>query len=258
MLSFYQHKKFGAVAAVFSAAVCMFSVGAHAEFQISTYNGYSYSLDTDFDITQPGGGGTDMTLHDVESDGKSFSFHGGPPYYGGRVIYWIPSVANLGFAVDYTHAKIAPDLNQAVTVSGTRDGGAVSGQETLNQTVSKFEFTDGLNLLTFNALYRLSQYKTFVPYVGAGVGLSIPHVEFRRANSNVQTFEYQIAGVAAQVLAGVEWRIWRNISAFGEYKLSYAQVDGDLAGGGSLETDIWTNHFIFGVSYRFGDLNGSR
>jgi hypothetical protein len=25
-----------------------------------------------------------------------------------------------------------------------------------------------------------------------------------------------------------------------------------LKGGGTLETDIWTNHFILGVSYSFG------
>jgi len=23
-------------------------------------------------------------------------------------------------------------------------------------------------------------------------------------------------------------------------------------GGGTLETDVWTNHFILGLSYRFG------
>ena len=26
----------------------------------------------------------------------------------------------------------------------------------------------------------------------------------------------------------------------------------DLKGGGSLETDIWTNHLVLGLSYRFG------
>jgi hypothetical protein len=28
--------------------------------------------------------------------------------------------------------------------------------------------------------------------------------------------------------------------------------DADLLDGGSLQTDVWTNHVIFGVSYHFG------
>jgi hypothetical protein len=39
---------------------------------------------------------------------------------------------------------------------------------------------------------------------------------------------------------------------FGDYKLSFATNDAGLKGGGSLETDIWTNHVTFGVSYHFG------
>jgi lipid A oxidase len=39
---------------------------------------------------------------------------------------------------------------------------------------------------------------------------------------------------------------------FGDYKLSFSSNDADLKGGGTLETDIWTNHFILGLSYSFG------
>lgn len=226
---------------------------AQAELQFSTYFGYTHSLDSDFDIVQPGSGGTNMTLHDVESDGESFSYKGGPPFYGFRGTYWLDSTPNWGFAIDYNHIKIYPDLNQTVTVSGVRNGVPVSGQQPLNNTVQKLEFTDGLNLLTFNALYRHENEGTFIPYAGAGVGLSIPHVEFQRsASQGPRTYEYQVTGVALQALAGLEWRVWDNISLFGEYKISYADVDADLDGGGSLETEIWTNHFIFGMTYRFG------
>jgi hypothetical protein len=43
-----------------------------------------------------------------------------------------------------------------------------------------------------------------------------------------------------------------RFSVFGDYKLSFATNDAGLKGGGSLETDIWTNHVTFGVSYHFG------
>ena len=39
---------------------------------------------------------------------------------------------------------------------------------------------------------------------------------------------------------------------FGDYKLSFATNEADLVGGGSLETDVWTNHVTFGVAYHFG------
>ena len=53
-------------------------------------------------------------------------------------------------------------------------------------------------------------------------------------------------------LVGIEYRFGPHVSAFADYKLSFAINDTDLKGGGSLDTDIWTNHIIFGLSYRFG------
>jgi hypothetical protein len=47
-------------------------------------------------------------------------------------------------------------------------------------------------------------------------------------------------------------RITSRVSAFGDYKLSFSSNDTDVNGGGTLETDVWTNHFILGLSYRFG------
>jgi hypothetical protein len=44
----------------------------------------------------------------------------------------------------------------------------------------------------------------------------------------------------------------KRLSVFGDYKLSFATNDTELKGGGSLDTDVWTNHFIFAPSYRFG------
>jgi hypothetical protein len=41
------------------------------------------------------------------------------------------------------------------------------------------------------------------------------------------------------------WRLWR-------LKLSFSSNDADLKGGGTLETDIWTNQLILGLSYSFG------
>jgi lipid A oxidase len=84
--------------------------------------------------------------------------------------------------------------------------------------------------------------------------LRLPAREFRRAPGppNPRTFEYQFDGVAAEGLVGLEYAFGSHVSVFGEYKLSYSTNEAELDGGGSLDTNIWTNHAIVGLSYRFG------
>ena len=238
--------------AVLAVAGLMLGLGvpsATAEFQFGIYGGWSESLDSDVDLVQPNG--TNMTLNDVDWDGHSFDFEGGPPYYGLRLIYWKENKPAWGVMLDYNHAKVKPELTQTVTVSGTRDGAAVAGAQPLNQTVSLLEFTDGLNFLTLNLMHRM-QRDGVTPYGGLGIGLSIPNVEFSRSNTLVETNEFQITGVAFQALVGLEMNVSDRVSAFGEYKFNYSMNEADLQGGGTLETDIVTNSLLFGLSYRFG------
>jgi lipid A oxidase len=103
------------------------------------------------------------------------------------------------------------------------------------------EFTDGLNQIFAGAMYRW-QHDRWTPHVGFGVGASVPHVEVRRAGSEARTFDYQLTGIAVEGLIGVEYHLTRRLAAFGDYKLSFSNNDTDLKGGGTLETDIWTNH----------------
>ena len=205
------------------AALQMASADARAEIQLSVYGGGSQSFDSDVDVKQ---GGTSTTYKDVSWDAENFKM---PPHWGVRGTWWFDSWPNWGVALDYTHSKVKADPRPA-------------GFDTL-------EFTDGLNIVTANAMYRYPTETRFTPYGGLGVGLSIPHVEVTTANSH--TFEYQVAGVAAQGILGVDVLVWKGLSVFGEYKLSYTRNDADLNGGGSLETNIWTNHFNLGIAYRF-------
>jgi hypothetical protein len=73
---------------------------------------------------------------------------------------------------------------------------------------------------------------------------------------NPRTFDYQFDGatVGGPRRGGIPLR--PAVSVFGDYKLSFATNDADLLGGGSLETDVWTNHVTFGVSYHFGARAG--
>jgi lipid A oxidase len=235
----------GAFAAIGLLALGLGSNPAFAEFQIGVYGGFSESLDSDVSLVQPG---TNLTLYDVPWDGKSFA---SPPYWGVRGIYWFDSSPSWGLMVDYNHAKIYADLGATVNVSGTRDGEAINSKERVGDTFDILEFTDGLNEIYLGGMYRW-QRERWTPYVGLGVGLSFPHVEVRRTRISVRTFEYQVTGVAVEGLVGVEYCITPRVSAFGDYKLSFSSNDADLKGGGTLETDVWTNHFMLGLSLRFG------
>ena len=219
---------------------------AAAEFQIGVYGGWNESFDSDVHVTQPGG--TNLEFGDISWDGVSFE---SPPYYGIRGTYWFNSSPNWGLMLDYTHAKVEAEASETVAVNGTLSGEPFNGTVKTGSFFDILEFTDGLNLLLLNGVYRWP-HEHWVPYVGLGAGISVPHVEYRRFDQTLRTFEYQLAGVAVQALVGAEYKFNERFSAFGEYKISFSQNDADLDGGGTLETDICTNHFILGLSYRFG------
>lgn len=163
-----------------------------------------------------------------------------PIYWGARLIYWPESVSDWGFGLDYTHAKAYADL-------------VGSGIE---HTYSVLEFTDGLNLLSANAFRKWDFDSGLRTYVGAGVGLSIPHVEVTTLPGSIagstKTFEYQVAGGVVQALAGVSYEFADNWRLFGEYKLSYtwnnaALTDSDF----TFQTNLVSHHVLAGLSYSF-------
>ena len=161
-------------------------------------------------------------------EGASFSL---PPYYGARATWWLDSMPELGIALDFTHSKV---------VATPLPGGFTT-----------LEFTDGINFLTVNALYRWKFDNGFTPYVGVGAGLTIPHVEVDGPFFQGRTFEYQVTGFAAQAMVGLDYKLTDNWSMFGEIKSTYGVVDAKLFGGDSLETEIISNQVIFGVTYSF-------
>ncbi|ALN71289.1 outer membrane protein [Aureimonas sp. AU20] len=200
---------------------------ARAEYVISAYGGYNFSFDSTVDVANA----PSTRRLDVEWDGRTFE--SGAPFYGVRATAWANDLGHphWGVALDYAHAKVAADP--------------------LPMGVQTLEFTDGLNLLTINALYRADPMGRLTPYAGLGAGVAIPHVEYQEAGGP-RTFEYQVTGPAVQALAGADVSVTDFLSVFGEYKLSYSHNEADLKGGGSLETDILTNQIVLGASFRFG------
>ena len=135
---------------------------------------------------------------------------------------------------------------EEVAASGTFKGKPVPGRIKLNEIFDRLEFTHGHNMLFFTGMLRLSSPISWVrPYVGIGGGFAIPHTEiwFAGEGKSDRTNEYQLAGPAAQGLAGLEFQIGR-MSYFLEYKFSYAWIDGFITSGQSwrnwdMPGDLW-------------------
>jgi lipid A oxidase len=202
------------------------------ELEVGVYGGINQSQDSEGTLSN----GTDSQSATIDWSGKSFV----PPiYYGARVTYWPDSIANWGFGVDFTHAKVYADL----------DGEGVAGN------YNRLEFTDGMNLLTANAFYKTEIGGGLRAYAGGGVGVSIPHVEVETTDDTVvgksNTFEYQLAGPAFQAIAGASYEFAPNWRLFGEYKLSYAVNEAQLDGGGTFSANVTTQHVLAGISYSF-------
>ena len=167
-------------------------------------------------------------------EGRSFE---APPHYGFRATHWLNE--NWGISLDFNHTKVYAE-------DATLGAGGTSGG------FERLEFTDGLNNLTLNAEYRWSnQSRKWRPFAGAGIGVVIPRVEVQTQSGAPLTDEYQFGGPSVMLHGGIEYDLNQDWSVFGDYKITYSQLDVDLNGGGSLQTNIVTNSFNLGISRRF-------
>ncbi|MXU64953.1 outer membrane protein [Oceanomicrobium pacificus] len=197
-----------------------------ADQQLSFYGGLQTAPHSVVQGVDSEGNAFDFT---AAWDGKSFEM---PPYWGVRYNYWRKD--DWGLSLDFSHSKVYSD-------DATRDD---NGFEVL-------EFTDGLNVLTVNAMRRFSEPdRAWTPYVGAGLGITVPHVEVQ-ADGGARTNGYQFGGYAAQAQVGVDYALSDRWSVFAEYKFNYTSNDVELKNGGNLETDIITNAINLGVSFGF-------
>lgn len=196
---------------------------ALAEGTISVYGGANFSPHSVVKTNAPG-----AIRNSVGWDGASFEM---PPYWGLRATWWLEDNPEWGIGLDFTHGKVKAD---PVPLGYT-----------------KLEFTDGINFLIANAYYRHDMGNGFTPYGGLGLGLSIPHVEVAGpAFGPFVTNGYQVTGMAAQALVGLDYEFHPDWSVFGELKSTYGQVDADLSGGFKLKTDVISNQVILGLTYK--------
>lgn len=197
--------------------------GARAEMEVSAYGGAQGALSGTIK-------GTGVPKVKIDWEGKSFAM---PPYYGFRATWWQTPV--LGFGVEFNHAKIYAD-------------------DPPKYGFDRFEFSDGMNLLTLNLWRRWPDTGLgggrLTPYAGLGVGVAIPHVEVTPIGKE-RTWGYQVSGPVVQAVVGGSWRLNARWSAFAEMKATVSKHDIDLDSGGDLKTTVKTGAINVGLSYRF-------
>jgi lipid A oxidase len=224
-----------------------------AEVTLGVFAGKSFVDNGDLNMSQ---GNTNLNYKDVSWDDKSFQ---SPIFYGARIGYWFNNAPNWGLSVDFSHLKNYLVDSETVAVNGVQNGSPLNGNLAINSTnLEDFNMSHGLNTLTFNGQYRWfpagQRDQTLLGrmqlYTGLGAGFSIPHVE--ATVNGIKTYEYQWgAGPVVNGMLGVNYDIYSFISGFVEYKLTYADVQAELKGGGSINTETVNHQLIFGLAAHF-------
>ncbi len=216
------------------AATLLMASPAAAEVELSLYLGVQSVDDSTVSGAMPDG-----TVVNRKFDWKGKPLDN-PYYYGARVMWWTPS--NIGFGVEGTHTKAyASSADRAAT--GT----------------DRFELSDGHNVFTANVMKRWPgawSATSFTPYVGAGLGFAMPHVDIRSVGASNPTFDYETTGLAARGIAGVKYNLNERWGLFGEYQITWSDnditVDPDPGQTATkLRTELVTHAVNFGIAYSF-------
>lgn len=184
---------------------------AAAQVELSFYGGWAGAPDGGVTVS----GDAALPDRDVEAEETSDA----AAQVGVRATWW--SGSDFGVALDYSRF-------------GEGEGAAAEGLS-----------FGGMDTLTLNGLRRFEgAFEGVTPYVGAGLGVAV--TEFEADGATVDA-----SGPAVSWVAGASLPIGENWSVFGEYEGTYADVEGDTGGGGTIEADTVTNSINLGVSFSF-------
>lgn len=188
---------------------------AWAEVELSFYGGWQGAPDGGVTISGDSAvPDADVSAGDALDDSSQL---------GLRATWW--GEGGFGVALDYSHFGIGADD------ASLAEGGLAY---------------DSLDTLTVNGMRRWEDaFAGVTPYVGAGLGIAVADLEVAGEGGVDAT------GPAVSWVAGASVPITESWSVFGEYEGTYAQTEGDLDGGGSLEAEGVTNSLNLGVSFSF-------
>ncbi len=215
------------------AAVSLLLLGvptraAHADWLLGVYLGAAATSSNTLTITPAIGPPASAGI--IRYKGEAFR---SPIYYGYRV-GWMRGDHGLGAEVEFTHAKAI-----------ARDTGSLF--------LTQFEQSHGLNFLLGNIAYRspLACNGRCAVAVRGGAGISTPHVESTFRNTHQE--QYQYGGIAWQVGAGAEFRIWQFVYGIADARITRVSEKHLRAAGAEIAGAFFTRHVDFGIGLRLPD-----
>jgi hypothetical protein len=229
--------------------LAVMSANLRAEWNFGVFLGEASTRPGDLHLEQPIIE-RDLWFEDMEYDDASFR---SPLYYGFRAAYFHPSFSNVGFELEFIHAKVYSRSEQIVRVSGTDGGERIDSLIRLGDMVQGFSMTHGLNFLFLNVVGRYPVIKDrgtesggVTVYGRVGIGPLIPHVE--SVVDHQKREQYELHGPAYQLAGGVEIGIFKRLGLIAEYKYTFVSVRRAKIAHGHASTEVSTSHWVFGLS----------
>jgi hypothetical protein len=223
---------------------------AHAQWHYAAYLGGAFIQQNNLQIDQPATN-TDLLLKGVNWQDRPLY---PAMYYGMRLGYFFSK--HVGLEFEHIHLKVYANTAGNVLAQGTLEGAPISAVIPVDSVVQSFSIAHGVNLLLLNTVYRQEILK---PRDGRpsrvtlnariGLGGSLPHAQSEVLGLTT-TGHYHIGGFGFQAAVGPEYRIWRGIRWFGEYKYTLTPQRVAIAGGtaGAL---YQAHNLVTGLAYQF-------
>ena len=221
---------------VIFSMLCFLAIGsaeALAEGFIDIYGGWANTRDADVDvsISSSGLGFVNMESHKEKVDfASSYGL-------GARAGYWFEKLPYVGIAGDLSYFKAE------------------------NKTADIYVVPVSLLLMLRWPLLKNEDFPKgrLQPYVGIGPGFffSVTKVDFRPTLP--KTFSGTSFDVGLDLRAGIAWQFQKHLALLGEYRYTDFSIDleqtdilyGFAGTKETMKTELATNHFLIGISYRF-------
>jgi len=221
---------------VIFSTLCFLVIGpakALAEGFIDIYGGTAYTRDEDVDVSI-----SSSSLGFVRTESHTEKVDFGSSYaLGLRAGGWFEKIPYVGIAGDLSYFK-AEDKTAEIHVVPI-----------------------SLLLMLRYPLFKSEKFShgRIQPYAGIGPGffISVSDIDFRPTLP--KTFSGTSFDVGLDLRAGLAWQFHKHFALFGEYRYTDFSIDLEqtdilfgLAGTKeNMKTQLTTNHFLVGVSWRF-------
>lgn len=205
------------------------------------YSKSDIHIHNDGDVNQHNKNGSyDFTIHNAKASDRP-DFDAIPdvtnitiPQFSFRIGYMLNDKHDLGFEINYDHAKYVVNDYQNLRVTGQIFGTPIDKDTVVDpNSFLHFEHSDGANFLTFNVVKRFQIYNAktekfrFSAIAKAGPGLVYPRTDVTLFGSRVNN-KWHVAGYFLGLEVGPKIEVFKYFFAEWTAKVGYANYTNPL------------------------------